>query len=124
MRFFASYRTRELQMPLDWLKHAFAIEPEGSVAPTEGQREVIDRLCQRIVERGLTTPALVFLESVRPLNYVTSQTLQFFAPVLSAVADPRAVQDLADFLERRGSVDFLCQRIEELAKTSPGERGA
>jgi hypothetical protein len=110
-------------MALNWLKHAFAIEPEGAVEPTEAQREVVDRLCRQVVQRGLTTPALVFLESVRPLSYVTSQTLQFFAPVLSAVADAKACQDLADFLEHRGSVEYLCRRIEELAKSKSSEPG-
>jgi hypothetical protein len=113
-------------MGLDWLKHAFAIEPEGTHVPTEGQRAIIDKLCRQVVARGLTTPALIFLESVRPLNYVSSQTLQFFTPILSAVADRKACDELAEFLEHRGSVEFLCQRIEELEreKKAAGERRA
>ena len=105
-------------MAYDWLKHAFAIEPDGPVEPTEVQRAIIDHLCRQIVARGLTTPALVFLESVRPLNYISSQTLHFFAPVLSVVADAQACRELADFLERRGSVDYLCRRIEELSASA------
>jgi hypothetical protein len=111
-------------MTLDWLKHAFAIEPDGPVEPNEAQKAMVDRLCQQVVARGLVTPALVFLESVRPLNYVSSQTLHFFTPLLSAVADPQACQHVAEFLEHRGSVDYLCRRIEELAKNNSGERGA
>ena len=103
-------------MAYDWLKHAFAIEPDGPVEPTEVQRAIIDRLCRQVHSRGLTTPALVFLESVRPLNYVSSQTLHFFAPVLSVVADAQACRELADFLEHRGSIDYLCRRIEELSQ--------
>jgi len=103
-------------MPPDWLKHAFAVEPPGPVEPTAAQRDVVDRVCRQIVARDLATPALIFLESVRPLNYVSSQALHFFAPVLSAVADPAAYRELADFLEHRGSVDYLCRRIEELSK--------
>ena len=99
-------------MAWNWLKHAFAIETESSIAPTAAQQAMVDRLCRQIVARGLTTPALVFLESVRPLNYVSSQTLQFFSPILSAVADRRACDELAAFLEHRGSVEFLCQSIE------------
>src|SRR5262249_40634162 len=108
-------------MAFDWLKHAFAIEPEGSVEPTAAQKVVVDRLCRQVVERGLSTPALVFLESVRPLNYMTSQTLQFFAPLISTVADPNACRDVADFLEHRGSVDYLCRRIEEMQKNAERE---
>jgi hypothetical protein len=113
-------------MAWDWLKHAFAIEPEGAIAPSDEQRAIIDTLCRHVVARGLTTPAIVFLESVRPLNYVSSQTLQFFSPILSVVADPRACNELAAFLEHRGSVEFLRQRIEELEREakSHDERGA
>jgi hypothetical protein len=104
-------------MAYDWLKHAFAIEPEGPVEPTDVQRAIIDRLCRQVHARGLETPALIFLESVRPLNFVSSQTLHFFAPVLSAIADAQACNELAAFLEHRGSIDYLCRRIEELSKS-------
>jgi hypothetical protein len=69
----------------------------------------------------MTTPAILFLETVRPLNFVSSQVLQFFRPVLSVVADPAACRELAEFLEHRGSIDYLCRRIEELAGRPPGE---
>ena len=105
-----------MNMNCDWLKHAFAIEPEGPVEPTEAQRTIIDRLCRQVHARGLVTPALIFLESVRPLNYVSSQTLHFFAPILSVIADAQACRELADFLEHRGSIDYLCRCIEELSK--------
>ncbi|MBS0263913.1 MAG: hypothetical protein JSS02_18385 [Planctomycetes bacterium] len=105
-------------MPWNWLKHAFAIEPDRPVDPTAGQRAVIDRLCRQVVARGLTTPALLFLESSSPLHYVSSQTLQFFMPVLSVVADRQACADFAGFLEQRGSVEFLCRRLTELQHES------
>jgi hypothetical protein len=106
-------------MSLDWLKHAFAIEAEGPVTPTPSQSAVIDRLCGLVVERGLTTPALIFLESVHPLNYVSAQTLHFFAPIISAIADPAAARELAEFLEHRGSVAYLCQRLQDLSVKQP-----
>lgn len=101
-------------MSLDWLKHAFAIEPAGTFEPTETQRALVDRVCREVVDRELTTPALLFLETVRPLNAISAQTLQFFAPLLAAAGMSKATEDLATFLEHRGSIDFLCRRIEEL----------
>jgi len=111
-------------MSLDWLKHAFAIEEERPIEPTDEERPLIDALCRQIVARGLVTPAQVFLESVKPLNYVSSQALVFFSPILSAIADPDACRHLAEFLERRGSIDYLCRRIETMAaeRPSPPER--
>ena len=113
-------------MPPDWLKHAFAIESEAAFEPTEPERALVETLCAQVVARGLQTPAVLFLESVRPLNYLSSQALVFFSPLLSAIADPEACRKLAEFLERRGSVDYLCRRIEALATRGKGteEQGA
>ncbi|MSR58731.1 MAG: hypothetical protein EXS05_13940 [Planctomycetaceae bacterium] len=106
-------------MTLEWLKHAFAVEKADSIEPTEAQRVLIDRLCRQIVARELTTPALLFLETVRPLNYVTSQTLQFFSPLVSAAGGAAAVTELAAFLEHRGSIDYICRKIETMVAKPP-----
>ena len=103
-------------MRLDWLKHAFAIEKSGTFAPTDAQKLLIDRLCRQITARELTTPALLFLETLAPLNFVTSQALQFFAPLLTAFGGAQACDEFAAFLEHRGSIDYLCRRIEEIDK--------
>jgi hypothetical protein len=99
---------------LDALRHAFDVGPPEPPVPTESQQRLIDSLCRQIVERQLTTPALLFLESVRPLNYITAQSLQFFAPLLESLGGKTACEELARFLEHRGAIDVLCRRIEEL----------
>lgn len=93
-------------------KHAFAIDPAGPAEPTEPQRDVVDRVCREIVRRGLTTPALMMLEMSRPLNYLGSQAMMFFQPIISVIVDTTSYEHLAVFLERRGSVEYLCRRIE------------
>ena len=106
-------------MRVAWLKHAFAVAPPGPFEPTEPQRALIDRLCRQVVARGLTTPALVFLESVSPLNFVTSQTLRFFGPCLTALGGQQACDELTEILEHRGAIPYLCRRLEELARERP-----
>lgn len=112
---------------LEAVRHAFAVEKSGPLEPTEAQQRLIDALCRQIVERQLTTPALLFLESVRPLNFITAQSLQFFAPLLSTVGGKRACEDLATFLEHRGAIDSLCRRIKDLDRAGTtagsGEKG-
>ena len=95
-----------------WLKHAFAVDPPGPAEPTELQREVTDRVCREIVRRRLSTPAILFLEMFRPLNYLSSQMMHFFTPIAGVLLDPKGYQAFATFLGRRGSVDYLHQRIE------------
>ena len=62
----------------------------------------------------MATPALIMLETFRPLNFVGSQVLHFFHPIVSAILTTDAYRNFTEFLERRGSVDYLCQRIEQL----------
>ena len=99
---------------LEWLKHAFAVDPPGPAVPTPRQAEVIDRICREVVRRRLTTPALLMLEMSRPLNFVTAQAVHFFDPVVSAVTDADGHREFATFLEHRGSIEHLARRIEEM----------
>ena len=97
-----------------WLKHAFAVDPSGPAEPTEDEKRVVDRLAGEIVRRGLTAPALLFLESSRPLNFIGSQLLVFFAPFAELIFKPADYRALTGFLEHRGSVEYTCRRIEAL----------
>ena len=97
------------------LKHAFAFEKQDDFNPDERDRELIEVICTAVVERGMATPATLFLESTRPLNYIGSQTMAFFEPVVRAVLrHPEAWERFARILEHRGSIEYLCRRIEAL----------
>ena len=41
------------------LRNAFAVDKPGVAEPTERQREICDRVCQVVVRRGMTLPALM-----------------------------------------------------------------
>ncbi|QDT37186.1 hypothetical protein [Stratiformator vulcanicus] len=102
-------------------KHAFAVDA-GPVEPTARQAEVIDKLCREIVRRGMVAPALMTLETSRPLNFVSSQAIHFFDPLVSAISDATAHRELAEFLEQRGSVEYIGGRLEETAGEAESER--
>jgi hypothetical protein len=99
---------------MEWLKHAFAIDPPGPATPTDAQRLMIERLCAEVVRRRMTTPAQMVLELGRPLNYVSAQVLHFFQPFVTVLADPAAYDQLSSFLERRGSTDYISARLEAI----------
>lgn len=98
---------------MEWLKHAFAVDPPGPAEPTEAQRQAVDRVIDEVVRRGLATPTLMALEVSRPLNFVGSQALHFFSPFVSAFASTTGYRHFAEFLELRGSIPFICNAIEE-----------
>lgn len=105
---------------LRWLKHAFAVE-QGPCIPTESQQLLIDRVSAAIVSRGLAAPAIIALETCRPLGYLGSQALHFFAPFLTAFGDNHAYHDFTTFLERPGAIEVLLHRIEELERQRTSE---
>ena len=99
---------------LDELRHAFAIEPTGPVEPSEQQRALIDQLCREIARRHLTTPAIVYLEISRPLGFVTAQAIHFFSPIINLLTDRQGHREFAEFLEHRGAIDYLLERLETI----------
>lgn len=108
-----------------WFRHAFAVDPAGAAEPTADQQGPVDRICREIVKRHLTTPALITLEALQPMNYVGSQAMHFFQPFVSVFVNTDGYRHFAAFLERRGSVEYLCRRIEELeAECTSNEKRA
>ena len=100
---------------MNWFRHAFALDPPGSLESTEEERVVAEKVCRMVVRRGMSVPAVAFLEMSRPLNRLAAQALYFFQPVASLALTGDDYNRFARFLERAGSIDFLSQRIEELA---------
>lgn len=92
----------------------YELPPEDEDLTPE-QKDLINRMAQKIVERGFTIPAILFLESVKPLNYIGSQTLVFFEPFAQVIF--KSVKDYNTFrvmMEKRDNVERLLQKIEEL----------
>ncbi|QDT54125.1 hypothetical protein Pan44_21520 [Caulifigura coniformis] len=104
-----------------WLKHAFAAD-DGPLTPTPEQAALVDRLAHEVVRRGMTVPALAFLEMSHPLNYVTSQAIHFFTPMIGAVSNTNAHRLLADLLEHRGAIEYICQAIERVQADTAGAK--
>ncbi|QDT92462.1 hypothetical protein [Gimesia algae] len=105
-----------------WLAHAFAVERPEDFVPTVEQQQIADRICQEVIRREMVTLAILTLETCRPLNYIGSQAIHFFTPLLSILVDPRSQKIFADFLEQRSSIEWLCQRLEFLSNKQPEDQ--
>lgn len=97
----------------NWLRHAFAVENKESLEVTPRQAELVERVCEEVVRRRMVAPALIVLETGRPLNFVVSQAMHFFEPIARSLFDASGVREFANFLEQRGSIDYLVERLEE-----------
>ncbi|MFH1228364.1 MAG: hypothetical protein V1701_10755 [Planctomycetota bacterium] len=99
---------------IDKLKHAFAIEKGDKF--TEQEIALVDKLAQLVVRRQMALPAIMFLESVRPLNFLGSQAMEFFKPIIGMVWSTTEYEQMARIMERRGCVDLIVERIEKINK--------
>jgi hypothetical protein len=105
---------------MNWLKHAFAVDPPGPAEPNDIQCRVVDSLCNEVVRRRLVTPATLILEMGRPLNYVSAQFLHFWQPIVSAVINAAEYEQFSLFLEQRGSIDYISLRLTAIEKQQDG----
>lgn len=95
-------------------KDAFALHPEGDKPKlTEKQAELLDKLAQKVIGYKMTVPAIMFLETVKPLSYVGSQTMVFFEPMVKAVFNVAEYDEIRLLMEDRRNVEELLVRIEK-----------
>jgi hypothetical protein len=85
---------------------------------------LLDRLAAWIVARRLETPAVLFLESVRPMSFVGAQAMFFLEPFARAVFNATDYERLARLLERRSSLELLVRTIENAADKRQDEARA
>lgn len=89
----------------------------------QGQsEELLDRLTQLIERRGLTLPALLFLQATRPLGFIASQGLLLCQPLLSFFYESPRIAETADLLADRTNIDRLVARLED-DRREYGKRG-
>ena len=77
-------------------------------------KDFLTKLAEEVKSRRLTTPAIFFLEMTRPLNFVGSQAMVFFGPIISAFVKTDGYYKAAEIFENHHSVEFLIQEIERL----------
>lgn len=78
----------------------------------EDEEQVLTKVAERVVRWKMSVPAIVFLESVKPLNYIGSQTMVFFEPIVQSVFNFKDYDVFQRAMERRENVERLMQKIE------------
>lgn len=114
--FSAASLSRHVQDLRAGLKHAFAVRPERPDLTIEDVT-LLERVAGAIVARGMATPAVLFLESMGPMNFLGSQALHFLSPIIECVLSGTELSQVARLLERRDSISRLITLIE--AKAAP-----
>ncbi|MDP2807369.1 MAG: hypothetical protein Q8O74_04430 [bacterium] len=85
---------------------------DGQMPSPERQKELLAKIAGQIVKRKLTTPAILFFESVKPLSFVGSQALVFLQPIVQAFLNRKEYDEIVLMMEERENVEKLLLEIE------------
>lgn len=89
-------------------------KPQGKKQElTPHQEEILEKIAKKVVYWKMSVPAILFLESVKPLNYIGSQMMAFFEPFVQTVFSWKDYEEFREMMEQRGTIELLLQRIEK-----------
>jgi hypothetical protein len=73
----------------------------------------MDKIAKEIVQRQLAVPAIIFLETIKPLSFLGNQLLIFANPIVSLVVRTGNYYKFVRMIEDRENVEKLTVAIEE-----------
>ncbi|HDR03927.1 MAG TPA: hypothetical protein ENN84_01600 [Candidatus Marinimicrobia bacterium] len=76
---------------------------------------IISTIAEKIVKRGLEVPAIFFLETMKPMNFIGAQFLNFFGPFLEMLFPGEKYYEFTEAMEKRENVEKLLLEIERLS---------
>jgi len=82
----------------------------------ERRDEILDYLAGKIHDYGMTTPAIIVLESHRPISYIASQFVHFIAPFGDVLVGSPYASELGYVMEDRENITRLVERLEALTR--------
>ncbi|HAV92600.1 TPA: hypothetical protein DCW38_05405 [candidate division WOR-3 bacterium] len=84
----------------------------ASEISSDRKKEIISKIAKNIVLRGLTAPAIMFLESVKPMNFLGSQVMVFFEPIILTFFNISEYREASLMFEERDTIEKLINEIE------------
>lgn len=79
----------------------------------EKRDELLNKVVDIIARYELFTPAAFFLSISKPLAFVGSQLMFFFAPIAGTFVNEDAIEDYAHLLSDRSNIERLLDIMEE-----------
>jgi len=76
--------------------------------------ELIEKISKFIAQKRMAAPAIMTIESLRPLARIGSQLMHFLAPFAEVIFNPKEYQEFAALLENEEYVRLLIKRIDEM----------
>ncbi|MBI4243572.1 MAG: hypothetical protein HY606_05735 [Planctomycetes bacterium] len=92
------------------LKHAFSA---GSEPLTDDEKKLLDNLIKKVRSSPLKSAAAVFIESIRPLDYIGSQTVVALKPFIEFAVPKEKIDQVISILSKRNGLDYLIKGLND-----------
>ena len=77
-------------------------------------QKIISRLAADIVKRGVSVPAIFFLESTKYISFIGSQFLVFLGPIATCFINNQKYYNYTSIFEDKKNIEFLISEIEKI----------
>lgn len=93
-----------------------------SDVPIDDEDAALEEIARRVVREGMGSAAIVFLETSKPISFLTGQAAIAATPLLGGFIEPLRLEKYATLFTDRRFIERLIQRIEELEDERAGMR--
>src|SRR5690349_4748369 len=87
-------------------------------------RALLEKVAARVVELRMEVPAVLTIESTRPLSLLAGQAMVFFEPFVQAMFHLPDYRRFSQLVERRDALETLTTLIEQRAEEARSARRA
>ena len=93
----------------------FKFDEKAFAAPVSEQdhTELIKKIAETVAKRKMTVPAVLLIESCKPLNRLASQFVLVISPLLALFVSYEQINAFSDLLQDRNSIEKLLAEIEK-----------
>ena len=75
---------------------------------------LIDKVATFFAQRRMGAPAILFFESVRPMNFIGSQLMYMITPFVNVIFQGKEFEEFAAVMNERENMELLIKRIDDL----------
>jgi hypothetical protein len=80
---------------------------------TAEQREVLEGVARKVVDWKMAVPAIMALETAKPLSFIGSQAMVFFEPIVQSLFSIKHYDTFRELMENRANVERVLLLIEK-----------
>ena len=78
------------------------------------EKKIMNLYAKKVIDKGMSVPAVFFLEMFKYLSFVFSQSMILFGPLATIFIDSKRYYELSDILSNRNNVEYFICQIEKI----------